>query len=270
MTRRPRLVLLSVMAIGLLSLAAIACGKTAKPSGWAPPAIEGDLLLVPYKDKFYALDPQTLQDKWLFPGPQDKNVKPSALYGSLAGSGSSIYVPAYNGNLYSVATDTGKASDAPFSTGQAIVGGVVVDGGTLYFGSSDGYLYAVDASNLQQRWKFKTDNEIWSTPAVSRGTVYVTSLDGKLYAVDANTGQLQWSYETAAGVASPPVLDEAAGLIYIAGLDSRLRAIDMNNIHEQKWEQAADNWFWTTPLVSNGVVFAGSLDGKVYAVGGGG
>jgi outer membrane protein assembly factor BamB len=32
------------------------------------------------------------------------------------------------------------------------------------------------------------------------------------------------------------------------------------------WSVSADNWFWATPLVRDGVVYAASLDGKVYAV----
>jgi outer membrane protein assembly factor BamB len=48
-------------------------------------------------------------------------------------------------------------------------------------------------------------------------------------------------------------------------LDSRLRAIDRDT-HEERWSVGAENWFWTEPLVMDGEVYAGSLDGRVYAV----
>jgi outer membrane protein assembly factor BamB len=32
------------------------------------------------------------------------------------------------------------------------------------------------------------------------------------------------------------------------------------------WSVEADNWFWATPVVAGGAVYAASLDGKVYAV----
>ncbi len=265
MRSSPRLVLLGLVVVAVFGTAAVACGSVAKPSGWAPPALDGNLVLVAHKDKLYALDVQTLQEKWRFPGTENKNVKPSALYGSFGRSGSTIFVPSYNGKLYAVAADTGLVSGDPFDAGQALVGGVAVDSGTVYFGSSDGNLYAIDATTGRQRWKFPTGNEIWSTPVVSENTVYVTSLDGRLYAVDAASGAEQWSYKTAAGVASSPVVDPSAGLVYVAGFDSRLRAINITT-HEQKWQMEAGNWFWTQPFVANGVVFAGSLDSKVYAV----
>jgi outer membrane protein assembly factor BamB len=252
--------------LALLGLAASACGSVAKPSGWSSPVVSGDLLLVAHKDKLYALDPETLAETWRFPGADDGKIKPTALYGSLASSNGSIFVPAYNGRLYAVAEDTGRAGEHLFDTDGPLVGGVAVDAGTVYFGSSDGNLYALDAATGAERWPpFEAGNEIWSTPVVDGETVYVTSLDSRLYAIDAATGVEQWSYKTAAGVASTPVLDKDEGLIYIGGFDSRLRAIDLTS-HEQRWQVEADNWFWTRPLVADGVVYAGSLDKKVYAV----
>jgi outer membrane protein assembly factor BamB len=275
MRRSPRFVSLLLVLLAVLGLATVACGKIAKPAGWASPALANNLLLVAHKDKLYALDLNTLAEKWRFPGSEDGNIKTTALYGSLDSSSTSVFVPGYSGKLYTVAADTGKATVAlatgtareqPFGTGGPLVGGVTVANGTVYFGSSDGKLYALDAATFAERWQpFETGNEVWSTPAVSGDTVYVTSLDGSLYAVDVATGAERWSYQTAAGVASPPVVDQTGGLVYVAGFDSRLRAIDIQS-HAQRWEIAAGNWFWTRPLVAGSVVYAGSLDSKVYAV----
>jgi len=266
MRRSPRPAWLLLTVLIALGLAASACGSVAKPSGWSSPAVIGDLLLVAHKNKLYALDPETLGEKWRFPGTEEGKIKPTALYGSLASSNGSIFVPAYNGRLYAVAEDTGRAGEHLFDTDGPLVGGVAVDAGTIYFGSSDGKLYALDATTGAERWTpFKADNEIWSTPVVDGDTLYVTSLDGKLYAINTATGAERWSYKTAAGVASTPVLDKGEGLIYVGGFDSRLRAIDLTS-HEQRWQVEADNWFWTRPLVADGVVYAGSLDKKVYAV----
>jgi outer membrane protein assembly factor BamB len=50
-------------------------------------------------------------------------------------------------------------------------------------------------------------------------------------------------------------------------LDSRIRALDAAS-GEERWDEPfkADNWFWTRPLVLGDTVYAGSLDGKVYAL----
>ena len=261
---RPAWLLLALLAA--LGIAAAACGSVAKPSGWTSPVVANDLLLVAHKDKLYALDPDTLAEKWRFPGPESKKTKATALYGSLGVSDTEVFVAGYSGKLYTVEASTGIGTEQVFDTGSPLVGGVTLDAGTVYFGSSNGKLYALDAETGRERWKpFKADNEIWSTPVVSGDTVYVTSLDGRLYAIDAATGAEQWSYKTAAGVASTPVVDLDEGLVYVGGFDSRLRAIDLAT-HEQRWQIAANNWFWTRPLVADGVVYAGSLDKNVYAV----
>src|SRR5207237_5770600 len=62
-----------------------------------------------------------------------------------------------------------------------------VSGDTAYFGSDDGYLYALNALTGELKWKFKTGDVVYSSTAVADGAVYVGSHDGYLYAVDART-----------------------------------------------------------------------------------
>jgi hypothetical protein len=58
--------------------------------------------------------------------------------------------------------------------------------GTVFVGSNDGYLYAVDADSGAQRWRAETGGSIFSSPTVADGTVYVGSCDGNLYAIHAS------------------------------------------------------------------------------------
>ena len=53
----------------------------------------------------------------------------------------------------------------------------------VYISSEDSYLYAVDIKTGQEKWKFKTGDIILSSPSVSGGVVYFGSSDGNLYAV---------------------------------------------------------------------------------------
>ncbi len=59
---------------------------------------------------------------------------------------------------------------------------------TIYFGSGDGNLYAVDTQNGHERWRHKTAGAVHSSPAVANGVVYFTSRDNCLYAVEAHSG----------------------------------------------------------------------------------
>jgi outer membrane protein assembly factor BamB len=45
-----------------------------------------------------------------------------------------------------------------------------------------------------EEWTFTTGNNVYSSPTVVDGTVYVGSTDGNLYALDASSGSQQWSF----------------------------------------------------------------------------
>src|SRR6185295_3390018 len=75
--------------------------------------------------------------------------------------------------------------------------------GTLYFGSDDHKLYAMDGTAGTKKWDFTTGGEVGSSPAIGAdGTVYFGSLDHKVYAVDGTTGAKKWEFETGDGVYS--------------------------------------------------------------------
>jgi outer membrane protein assembly factor BamB len=83
----------------------------------------------------------------------------------------------------------------------------VVDG-TVFVGSADENVYALDAATGTRQWAFETDDTVFSSPAVVDGTVFVGSLDGNVYALDAATGTRQWAFETDGSVySSPAVVD---------------------------------------------------------------
>src|SRR5262249_43042892 len=70
----------------------------------------------------------------------------------------------------------------------------VVAGATVYVGSGDRVLRAVDVHSGKERWRFETAGSVGSSPCVADGLVYVTSRDHCLYAVNAESGQLRWRF----------------------------------------------------------------------------
>jgi outer membrane protein assembly factor BamB len=101
-----------------------------------------------------------------------------------------------------------------------------------YISTTDGHLYALNASNGAKLWSFgvclasttlsgttncRPSGVYGSSPAVANGVVYITS-NSSLYALNASTGALLWSYDTSSGrnysstaVSSPTVVDGTAG-----------------------------------------------------------
>ncbi|MGO9221628.1 MAG: PQQ-binding-like beta-propeller repeat protein [Streptosporangiaceae bacterium] len=60
------------------------------------------------------------------------------------------------------------------------------------------------------RWSYTTGGQVHFSPAVAAGTVYVGSDDGKVYALDAATGHVHWSCTTGDQVISSPAVAIAA------------------------------------------------------------
>ena len=76
-------------------------------------------------------------------------------------------------------------------------GPAISSDGTIYVGSDDGNLYAINP-NGTLKWKYKTEGgaPVVSSPAIgSDGTIYVGSDDGNLYAINPR-GTLKWKYKT--------------------------------------------------------------------------
>jgi len=68
-----------------------------------------------------------------------------------------------------------------------VVSSPAVAEGTVYVGSEDNNLYAIDAATGKEVWHYATGDWIDSSPAISNGVVYVGSNDKNLYAIGTNT-----------------------------------------------------------------------------------
>src|SRR6516164_974112 len=83
-----------------------------------------------------------------------------------------------------------------YDTGAGVIRPAVA-GGTVYIGSDDGTLDALDAATGSLRWTYTTAGSVDPGPAVG-GTVYVSSDvaygGGTVYALDAATGRVRWAY----------------------------------------------------------------------------
>ena len=60
--------------------------------------------------------------------------------------------------------------------------------GTVYIGSEDNKVYALDGASGAKKWEFVTGGDVHSSPAIGAdGTVYIGSKDKKIYALDGRT-----------------------------------------------------------------------------------
>ncbi len=135
--------------------------------------------------------------------------------------------------------------------------------GTIYFGSSDGKLWAIRA-NGATNWIFRTECEIWSSPALgSDGTVYFGCRNRKFYAVRPN-GKKKWEFKTGGWVDSSPAL-AADGTIYFGSWDKDFYALNPSG--SLKWRFHTAGPIVSSPAIdAAGRIYFGSHDHFFYAL----
>jgi outer membrane protein assembly factor BamB len=120
-----------------------------------------------------------------------------------------------------------------FQTNGRVYSSPVIVNDIIIAGSGDSSLYAIDKKRGVEKWRFKTKGAVNSTPSVHGSKAVFSSTDGLLYAVNINTGKLEWVFESGG-------------------------------------EKIYDMWdyYLSSPIVSNGIVFWGSGDNHLYAIDG--
>jgi outer membrane protein assembly factor BamB len=262
-----RLILLSLL-LGTLLLTA--CGGQVANQNWPGLSTDGNALYLANGPQVAAYDVQTQAQLWQYPPADEVNnalqffAAPSVtgeqvVFGDYGRPGG-FFNPKVTVSIYSRGsidwTNSGLAYDK-------IVAPPLQVGDTVYVGTADNMLYALDAGTGQQIWSFEAGHSIWGQPAYDNGKLYVTSLDRSIHALDAETGEELWNTEFEGAIASQPVLNEDS--VFVSEFGSQVHAINLTN-GDVRWSAAADDWVWGAPAYDNGVVYYADIDGNVFAV----
>ena len=139
--------------------------------------------------------------------------------------------------------------------------------GTVYAGSEDGNLYAIDPGTGDEIWRFPAGVEIISSPAIGADDTIYFGAQNSLYAVKPN-GALKWSFDVGDYVFSSPAVSADGRSIYVGSSDGNLYAI--NATGTMKWQFQTDYKITSSPAIGHDgieeVVYVGSQDRHVYAV----
>lgn len=124
---------------------------------------------------------------------------------------------------------------------------------------------AATSTSIEPRWKFKTEDEIRTTPTIFRDMVLVGSYDTNMWALKVDDGSLMWKFPTGAGIASSPTVDASTKLVYFGSEDSTLYAVDSIS-GRLSWTYITKGKIRSSPRVAHNHVFFGSDDGYIYAL----
>ena len=215
----------------------------------ATPALDGDTLYVgSYDGRFYALDARTGETRWKFATAGERRFEARGLHGLQPKS---------------------QTIADPFDV---FLSSPVVARNTVYFGSGDGHVYALDAKSGNLKWKFRTGDVVHASPSYADGVLFFGSWDSYFYAVDAETGGEKWRFHggedplihNQVGFQSSPAV--VNGVVYTGCRDSNLYAIDAAT-GKEKWRYNANgSWIISSPAVVQGKVLFGTSDSSLYLV----
>jgi outer membrane protein assembly factor BamB len=288
-------ILLSALSVLLLVMLVISgCTGSIKSRGWAGGAVLNNTLFVAsMSGKLIAIDSTsgtilepavqlTVQSSGGFSCLPSSCGRSSSsgvvIYASPVVQGTVVYIGGTDGKIYGYSfVDNKLKADAEWiyprqgTMSGSIIGNLTVVNDIVYFATSDGVVYALDANGLYIKWSHKIGNKIWSAPVVDGDTLYIGCFDKKIYALNISDGTEKWNYETSGAIDSTPVVYD--NKVYIGTYDRNfyaLNAADGKLIWKfpnvAKDNDNPQNWFWATPVIVNGVIYAPCLDGNIYAL----
>lgn len=171
------------------------------------PAIDRDAgrLVVGSNDGFlYAWSYPDLEFQWRFDTGR-------AIKGPVATADGGAFFGSWDHDAYRVALADGTESWSA-RTGGLVMSGPAVEPSTatVYVGSKDDRLYALDADSGKARWTYDAGDSIIGCPTVAGEHVLVGSYDETLHAVEKATGDAVWHARGVGRVTSTPRVVDGA------------------------------------------------------------
>lgn len=254
---------------------------------YSSPAVVNGVVYVGSNDHFlYAIDAETGTQKWKFKTGSRISSSPAVVDGT-------VFFGSFDSIFYAVDVTSGKLKWKFQTAGERRYIGTHLHGsepaaepmpdpfdfylssptvanGTVYFGSGDTNVYALDAGTGNLKWKFKTGDVVHASPALADGTIFVGSWDSYFYGLDAATGREKWKFKTGedpdmhnqVGIQASAIV--ADGMVYFGCRDSNFYALD-ENTGQKRWTMSNHgSWVISSPAVQNGKIYFGTSDSGMF------
>lgn len=147
--------------------------------------------------------------------------------------------------------------------GSAFEAGVVVEGGKIYVGDTDGTVYAIDLATGNEIWAQEFEDSGFAAAAVVSGDkLWIGDFLGTLRCLNTADGKEVWHKKLDAEVMAGPMLHEGQLLVTTEG--GTFTSFDAST-GEKKWETAIDAPLRCTPTVIDGKALLAGCDSKLHA-----
>jgi len=233
----------------------------------SPSVANGTVYIGSWDGWLYAIDADSGQQKWAFKGGEDPAIHNQVGFqSSPAVVDGTVYVGSRDAHVYAIDAATGRKKwDYP--TSKSWVNGTpAVRDGMVYAGTSDSSRFmALDARTGRLRFNFDAKAYVFSSAALAGDLAYFGSHNGRLYAVNAKTGQLAWQFQTEASKRDPMKVLNADGSLNQQSFAPVFG--DFQDMYVDFYRFISAGAILGSPAIDGGVVYVGSTDGNLYALG---
>ena len=148
-----------------------------------------------------------------------------------------------------------------FESKTLIVSSPAVVQGTVYLGTGDGRIVALDGQTGEIIWEYNVTTPVDTSPAVAGDLVFVGLRDGRLLALAKADGSFQWEFSTGELIYSSPAVYQ--GVVFIGSGDGKLYALDAVT-GERRWSYSTDGRVFSAPAVHEDIIAVTSQDRHIY------
>ncbi|MFW6437530.1 MAG: PQQ-binding-like beta-propeller repeat protein [Armatimonadota bacterium] len=131
------------------------------------------------------------------------------------------------------------------TAGDDVLSSPAIADGTLYVGTRDNSLLAINTQNGSIQWRFRTAGAIDTPPVIAYGTIYFGSDGNRLTALDLETQDVIWQFEARGDIKAPPLVYR--DVVVVGTTDGRIYSL--NDEGQPLWSQSIDpDTFFASPV----------------------
>ncbi|MEK6221618.1 MAG: PQQ-like beta-propeller repeat protein [Chloroflexota bacterium] len=256
--------ILFFFAILMTGLLLSACsGASLQATSWPGLTVQDDMVYVAYQQQVFAIQAENGIERATFPNELERT-SDYVFAAPAYVDESNMFLSTYNNRIVNINPTTGAENCSFENSNRFLASALVTDAG-IFAPNADHMLYALD-TDCKELWTFESDDPLWGTPASNGNSIYIGSMDHHLYALNAQTGKTIWSTDLGGTTVGTPAIAEDGTLYIgtfeseAYALDGETGDI-LWRVPTQGWV-----WAGPSLSEDDSALYITDLDGYLYAV----
>lgn len=238
--------------------------KTNGPVHGTPVIDKNKIYIGGWDATLYALNIESGKEIWQFTTGTKTGFK--GIQSSVAVSDGKVYFGAREPFFFSLDAETGKLLWKYDAENSWILSSAAIKDDLIYVGTSDTYaLLALDAKTGVEKYRFKANGYVYSSPAIAGNTAYFGDFTGNFFSLDLLSNGKKSNF-----VSTENRKQFAASTLKNDNLDFGFAAQNEDLYVYDNNKKVMDQFYKlgsivSSPFINNNTIFFGSADGYLYA-----